>query len=339
MTFLAPALLWSFLALIPLAAIYFLKVRPRRKPTTAFFLWEKIFQEKRSNRLFQRLRDVWSLLLMLLAASAICLALGRPEWADERQDLLILVDHSASMSAREARSTRLELAKRMANKIIEGLNGNQRAAIAVVGQNLSYVSHLTDNPRQLLDAIEQIRETEETLSWDALPQRHENAQWQRKHRVVFVSDGCFGNNQLPAHIELLKVGTPQENVGLVAADMTYLPGGKNQLAFYFQIASTNQTTREIDLTVSRVDDAGAEQLFKVIPLAVEPGVSPSEVFVLDNALPGRWLARLETDDALPNDNVAYLAAVKPKPVKVSGDASDPYFFENSVLAFSRGYDL
>ncbi len=95
MSFLSPAMLWSLMVLVPLAAIYFLKVRPRRRPTTAYFLWEKIFQERRTSRLLHRLRDVWSLVLMLLAATAVCLAMARPEWIDERQDLLILVDHSA----------------------------------------------------------------------------------------------------------------------------------------------------------------------------------------------------------------------------------------------------
>lgn len=108
MTFLQPAMLWSLvvLLLLPLAAIYFLKVRPRRKPTTAYFLWERIFQERRASSLFQRLRDAWSLLLMLLAAAAVCFALSQPEWADERKDMILVVDTSASMSTREGRSTR-----------------------------------------------------------------------------------------------------------------------------------------------------------------------------------------------------------------------------------------
>ena len=54
MNLLAPGFLWTFLALIPLAAIYFLKVRPRKRDTPAYFLWEKIFQEKRTSSLFSR---------------------------------------------------------------------------------------------------------------------------------------------------------------------------------------------------------------------------------------------------------------------------------------------
>ncbi len=49
MSLLAPAFLWTLAALAPLAAIYFLKVRPRKKPVTAFFLWQKIFTEKKAS--------------------------------------------------------------------------------------------------------------------------------------------------------------------------------------------------------------------------------------------------------------------------------------------------
>jgi len=345
-TFLAPAMLWSLAALLPLVAIYFLKVRPRRKPTTAFFLWEKIFQQKRTSSLFQRLRNLWSLLLMALAAAAICFALGRPEWADDRQDLLILIDRSASMGAKEGRSTRFDLAKKLAADIVEGLNGNQRASIATVGHRLTFLSHLTDNPRELLDAIAQANPSQETLDWKALlsvgkrlSTDKEESSLQRLHRVVLISDGNFSEHALPETIELLKIGTPQENIGLVAADMAYLPSGENQLAFYYQIASSFESQQQIDLTVARLDDSGTEQLKKVIPLTVLPGLQPPEVFTLDDAQPGRWIARLEVEDALASDNTAQLAAIRPPPIRVAVDASDPFFFENSIVAFSQGTDL
>jgi len=336
-TFLAPAMLWSLVALLPLTALYFLKVRPRRKPTTAFFLWEKIFQEKRTSSLFQRLRNLWSLLLMLLATAAICFALARPEWADERQDLLLLIDQSASMGASEGRSTRIELAKKMAADVVEGLNGNQRAAIATVGRKLTFLSHLTENPRELLDAIEQVRLSDEALDGDALRTVGDRTgQWQRDHRVIFISDGSFAGQTLPESIELLTVGTPQDNVGLVAADMAYLPTGENRLAFYYQIASTFRDPQQVDLTVARLNEAGNEALKKVIPLTIEAGVQTPEVFALDDALPGRWIARLEIKDALASDNMAHLVALRPPPIRVAVDASNPFFLENSVLAFSRG---
>ncbi|MCH1503294.1 MAG: BatA domain-containing protein [Verrucomicrobiales bacterium] len=65
MTFLAPFYFWTFLALIPLLGVYFLKVRPRRVTTTALFLWMRIYEEKRRTAIFRRLRDLFSLSLSL----------------------------------------------------------------------------------------------------------------------------------------------------------------------------------------------------------------------------------------------------------------------------------
>jgi hypothetical protein len=340
MTFLQPLMLWSFVALAPLAAFYFLKVRPRRKQTTAYFLWEKVWEEKRSNSLFQRLRDFLSFLLMLLACSAICLALARPEWKDQRKDLLILIDNSPSMAAWQGGESRLDRAKAVAADIVEGLNGTQRAAVATVAGKLVYHSHLTDNPRELLDAIESIAPSHQELRLDVLPgPKDERHQYSRDHRILFVSDACLGGGKLPDHVELVKVGDSLQNVGLVAADMAYLPGGVNRLGFYYQVASSYDKKREVDLMVARLDDNGREQIARVIPLDVKPGMNRPETFILDDASPGKWIARLDIKDALPDDDTAYLVAARPKPIRVKVQSKNRYFLENSVLAFSKGDHL
>jgi hypothetical protein len=340
MTLLQPAMLWWLLVLAPLAALYFLKVRPRRKPTTAYFLWERIFQERRASSLFQRLRDVWSLVLMMLAAAAVCFALARPEWTDERKDFLLVIDTSASMATQEDRSSRLDLAINVASEIVEGLNGNQRGAVATIDNRLRYRSHLTDNPRELIDAIASIEPSGATLDLAALPGGDpEREQWTRDHRVIFISDGVFEAADLPPHVELVKIGRECDNVGIVAADLAYTSGSASRLGFYYQVASSFAELEEIDLALWQVDEDGHERLFKVIPLQVVPGTNAPETFELPQAPAGRWLARLDVKDALAEDNTAYLVVTPPAPIRVAVDSSDPFFFENSVQAFSRGDGL
>ena len=336
MTLLQPMMLWSLAALVPLAAFYFLKVRPRRKPTTALFLWEKVWEERRSNSLLHRLRDFWSLLLMALACAAICMALTRPEWTDRRQDLLILIDNSASMAAREGGSSRLDKAKSMAIEIVEGLNGTQRAAVATIAKDMVYRSHLTDNPRELIEAIESVTPSNQEFRAGALPDRKDSHnEYARDHRVLLLSDGSLGMKELPQPIELIKVGGAAENVGIVAADMDYLPGKPDQLGLYFQIASSYDKPREMDLIVARLDDRGNEEVMRVLPLEVKPGINPSETFTIENARPGKWIARLDGEDALAADDTAYLVARRPDPIRVAVQSKDRFFLEKSVLAFSR----
>lgn len=363
MTFLNPVMLWSLAVLAPLLAIYLLKVRPRKKQTTAYFLWDSIFQQRSTSSLFSRLRDVWSLLLMALAAAAICFALARPEWSTEKQDLLIVIDNSASMGALDGGRSRLELAKEVAAELIDGLNGSQRAAIATINNRLNYHSHLSENPRELLEAIEKIEITDQELNLRALPSKKasddesltsestiesssvtadDKTRSQDNSddaRTIFISDGCFEAEQLTDHVELLKVSRSLENVGLIAADMAFQPGSEDRVAFYFQLNSTFKRALTADLLLSRLDDDGAELLQKVIPLNIEPGESKPEIFEIDDALPGRWLAKLELEDALAIDNTVWMAVNRPPPIRVAVDDTNRFFFENSVLAFSQNQGL
>lgn len=160
MSFASPLMFWGLLSLIPLVALYFLKIRPARKPVTAWFLWEKVFVERKARTLFQKFRDVLSLLLLAALFVAAVTAAARPAWrGDTRRDLVLVLDNSASMNAADGGPTRLERARATAGSIVRSLNGSQRCCIASLADRVVFHSGLTDNPRELLDAINRIQPT------------------------------------------------------------------------------------------------------------------------------------------------------------------------------------
>jgi len=337
MTLLAPVFLWSLLALLPLAAVYFLKVRPRRRPTTAFFLWERILKESKATSLLQRLRDALSLLLMLLAFAAVAFALAQPEpVADERRDLLLVIDRSASMGAVQGGESRLDAAKRAAREIVVALQGSQRAAIASAGRELGFHSHFSRSPRELLDAIDSIQPSEFPFEPSLLDALAEEGGWTGGRRVLLLSDGAFpGAGELAVGVELYRIGGPAGNAGIVAADLRRLPDGR--LGFYFRIASSFDETVSADLAL-RHEETG-ERIYRLLPLEISPGENPAEVFALEDAPSGRWVATLDLEDALEADNRAYLTLPEPRPVRVRVVGEDRFFFDASVLAFQRGTGL
>ena len=214
MTLLAPAFLWTLAALAPLAAIYFLKVRPRKKPVTAFFLWQKIFTEKKASALFKRLRDVFSLLLMALAFAAIAFALAEPDFAgDERKDLLIVVDHSASMSAKDGTTTRLEKAKQRARDLIAGMNGTQRAAVACFAEVTRMLEHPTRHRKALLEAVDSIQPTELPSRVEALRALQPGDEWMKDTRVLLITDGCLDLPDRLPNVEVLRITDSAKNIG------------------------------------------------------------------------------------------------------------------------------
>ena len=110
-----------------------------------------------ANSLLSKLRVLLSLVLLALAFLFLSLALARPTFEnDERRDLLLLIDVSASMATEESGKSRLDLAIERARGIVRSLNGNQRAAIVTLGESLQFASNLTESPRELLESLERV---------------------------------------------------------------------------------------------------------------------------------------------------------------------------------------
>lgn len=334
MTFLSPALLWTLAALAPLAAIYFLKVRPRKKPVTAFFLWQQIFTEKRSSALFKRLRDLWSLLLMALAFAVIALALAEPDLeGDERKDLLVIVDNSASMTAKDGASTRLQTAKDKARGLITALNGSQRAAVATLSDRLTMLAQPTRHRRSLLEAVDGIQPTSLPSRSMALPDVQSGQDGLKNTRVLFITDGCVDDPAKLAATEILKVGTGDAgNLGIVRADLRPLPGEGFRLGLFTVMQSTYKEPVSADLMLKH-EDSG--QLVKVIPQHVQPGLNPSSTLILEDAQPGKWSLTLDRPDGLDLDNRVWLQVPPRIPLPVAVLADNAFFLENVVRAFER----
>ncbi len=337
MTLLAPAFLWTLAALAPLAAIYFLKVRPRKKPVTAFFLWQKIFTEKKASALFKRLRDVFSLLLMALAFAAIAFALAEPDLAgDERKDLLIVVDHSASMSAKDGTTTRLEKAKQRARDLIAGMNGTQRAAVASFAEVTRMLEHPTRHRKALLEAVDSIQPTELPSRVEALRALQPGDEWMKDTRVLLITDGCLDAPDRLPNVEVLRISDTAKNIGIARADLRSVPGGPARLGLFILPVSSFTEPVKTDITLMHVD---SNKLVKIIPVTLLPGENPAVTLTLDDAPSGRWKATLGLEDALESDNSAFLYVPPRQPVPVGVLADDPFFFQNAVSAFERSDQL
>src|SRR3954469_3113752 len=119
---------WAGAITIPtLIILYFLKLRRRDVEISTTLLWKKAIEDLQANAPFQKLRRNLLLLLQLLILGATVAAVGQPMLKARTQSgirHLLLIDRSASMSARDATvdgqpATRLESAKADALKLID----------------------------------------------------------------------------------------------------------------------------------------------------------------------------------------------------------------------------
>lgn len=333
MTFLHPAYFLALLGLLPLIAVYFLKVRPAHKPVTAFFLWRAVLDQKKNTALFRRLRDPLSLLLMALALLAIVLAMTAPQARrDQRKDLLLIVDNSASMSALDNGRTRLAAAKEIALDIVRGLNADQQAAVATASMDVQYQSHFTTNPKALHDAIRRIEPSDCPSRPEALDLLAAGAPAMDHCRQILISDGCRFIADAGRAIELIKIGSNQGNVGFVSCDLHLFQGRSTRVGFYYRLASSFEADVATDIVVTYGPE---DRIVKVVPVTVKPGINAPEFITIEGGGPGLWRASLDLQDALANDNVAFMALPPKRPVKVAVESDYGFFLVNSVDAFAR----
>ena len=334
MNFLSPAWLWTLGLLLPLAAVFFLKVRPRRKATNAFFLWEKVLADRQSSALFRRLRDVISLILMLVAAAFIALALGRPQLRqqDER-DVLVVIDSSVSMRA--GSPTAFSVAVAEAEGIVRAMNGSRRVAIASIDSQVSFASNLSDSPKDLMDALQLMQPSSFSLDASALAglSAYTPAEGDSGHRVIFITDGTGVMEALPAGIDVIRVDLGEGNVGITAADMRWLPGQPEAPTVFVKLASSYEKSRKIELEL-RHQDTGL--VARLVELEVEPGESEGIVFELDDVEHGAWRISLLEEDSLSEDNSVLMGLNPLRPIPVQVEADDPYFFQRCIEAFALG---
>ncbi len=339
MSLLAPQFLWGLLAIIPLVAAYLLKVRPRKKTTNAWFLWEKILTEKNSSSLFSKMRNIISLLIMLIALILVIFALCQPKFSTEdNRDLIIVIDRSASMNATSDDNTstsRLAKAKTKAHNLIRSLSPNQRASLATIDKQLNFVTHLSSNALRLHQSIDNIKPSAIPLNQSTLSSISNNSS--ENHRIIFITDGCTTKNTTPENqkIEFLNIAedAKPDNLGIIAADIQLTPGDTSAKCM-IKIASslTNTTKAEVELFHSATESVG-----KLSEFTIKPGTNKPFFFDIPDAIdkPGEWIARILRKDNLEEDNTVTLILRKLPVIPVTIPSGDNYFYQRCIEAFSK----
>jgi hypothetical protein len=176
MEFVSPlsAVQWAVLAGIPVGiiALYFLKLRRRPVQVSSTLLWRRSLEDLHVNSLFQRLRRNLLLFLQLLAVGLAMFALAGPRVkgsSGQGQRTILLLDNSASMSATDVAPSRLDAAKREAEKVIDAMGRDDLAMILAFSDRARVVSNYTGNRALLRQRLRSIQPSQGSTNFkDAL---------------------------------------------------------------------------------------------------------------------------------------------------------------------------
>ena len=344
----------AFAALVPLIVIlYLLKLRRQAARVSTLMFWQRVTADHRRRALFQRLRQVLSLLLHLLIFALILFALARPELRSFRGteaglSTVVVLDARARMQARaEGGGTRFDRARRLAETYLRRASARQPVALLVDdGPSPRVVEGFTGEDRALLDGLATVAPTDSggriedavTLASELLT-AHPGAR-----RIVLITDQAPA---LPATLdasrevetELVGGGSAaaHENVGITRLTARALPDSPETDEVFVEIENfgTRRQTGSVELSFEG-------RLLDVKPFDLAPGERQADVYPALAARTGianarGWLAAHlalagGAGDAFPLDDDAFAVVPPPRPARVLLVTTGNWFLESLLKA-------
>ncbi|MGM0845630.1 MAG: vWA domain-containing protein [Bacillota bacterium] len=137
MGFLTPSFLWlgGFLAVLIL--FYLFRKEFTEKEISSTLLWDHLVQEWKANRWWKKLQRHLLLLLQILIVCLLVLAMAQPFYSGEGitgNHVVVILDPSASMGAREGEMTRFDEAKEDVLNIVDSLGSGQQLSLLTGGK-------------------------------------------------------------------------------------------------------------------------------------------------------------------------------------------------------------
>ncbi len=333
MSFLMPAA-FVLLGLIPVVVLfYLLKLRRRDHIVSSTMFWHKAVEDLHANAPFQRLRKNLLLLIQLLIIALLVLAFARPLLslaARKERSLAVLVDHSASMLAREPGGTRLDAAKQIALKQVDGMVPGDEMMLMTFAQSPEVLVSFTNDKAKLKRLIREIEGRElVTRLADALSMAVSLARDRRNPEILILSDGCIGSLQatIPdkVKVNLVRVGSQQPNVGITALDIRpSMESSKDyQLFAILSNFGDQDVVRHLTLTCN-------EELIDVREVRIPAHGEEAQLFQSHRLTEGNIILEIDEADAFPMDDRAYCVLRREKSMRVLLVSEGNYFLEKAL---------
>ncbi len=329
----------GFAALAPvIVLLYLLKLKRRPLLVSTLMFWQRVLQENRRRAFFQKLRQLFSLLLHLLIFALLLGALARPTWdrlVREGASTVLIVDARARMQAAEGGVTRFENARQRAESYARQADSRRQMALLTLDSAARVAVGFTDDERTLRDALTRVLPTDASGDLSATVQLGRDLLASRvgEKQIVIFTDRA-PENAGEGDVHYVAVGAAQENVAITRLAARPL--------------LTSPQTSEVLLELRNFGTAPAKgnveisfdgRLLDVKPFQLAAGAKRLEVFPSvprAGASARGWLtARLDVPDALASDNVAYAVLPAP-PIRRVLLVSAGNFFLEKLLGADQG---
>jgi Ca-activated chloride channel homolog len=306
MTLGAPAALWGLLAIPLLILLYLLRVRRRDHPVSSVLLWQRSAPTLAAYRPSRRIERSLLLLLQILATAAVVTALARPSLVvrgPDRGDVMLVMDLSLSMRARDVSPSRFDRARAEALDVVTHLRPGQRSGIVVASLRPQLLVPLTDDRARVTAALRSLE------PWDVAADVRGAVLMAADYpagatgQVRVWTDAARGGLPAASRVTYRIVGTSDDNVGITAFRIARDPRGAEA---FLRVDNFGHHSRQVPIAVTHERETVYHNT-----VDVPAGGNRTVVFPVSGM--GEFRARLDVHDALPDDDVAS-AVLDPAPL-------------------------
>jgi von Willebrand factor type A domain/Aerotolerance regulator N-terminal len=333
MRFANPGMLWwGLLVAVPLA-LYLFRRKPRTVRVSTLIFFKALAREHQESTWLRRLKHLLSLLLSIAVIAGATLAMARPVVAPAAgalRNVVILLDRSASMAARDDGGERLARAVAQLRNRLAGLPASVPVSVMAYDRRPEILLAPSLDRRAVERALSEVRVR--PVEGDAragLKLAARLAALERPARIwhatdeppaqpvpeesVVAGDGSAAVKLAGVDVEHIAVASgPFRNAGITAFQLRALPLEHGRFEAFVQVHATGTAVSEVKLDM-RLDGklvalrqlsvaaGGRERL--LIPVEAGEG----KVLSLKVSVPG---------DALDLDNEVHARIPEPRPVRV-----------------------
>lgn len=338
----------GFAAFLPaIVVLYLLKLKRIDHPIASTLLWRQSLEDLKANTPFQKLKQNLLLYLQLLIMTLLVLAAARPvlELGGLRgQNFVVMIDHSASMSATDGIPTRLDEAKALAIDVVNDMSMGDRMMVVSFGANAQVLSPFESNKGMLRTIIESIQPSEDPTNInEALRIAESAAEVQPNVEAILLSDGRFSMPELPSRspytLRYIPMGTSNENVGVVELIVRkdFSTGETYQILAGIENTGITDQSVFVEMygrgTVVETSDESTEaepQLIDARMVDLAAGEYQQVIFTIPATIPREIQVHVDSDDPFPLDNQAVVIVEPEETVSILLVSLGNFFLE-SVL--------
>ena len=319
------------LLLLPLVAVLlFVARRQTTRPRRAIanlYLWKETRPLDPASLAVRRLRKHRLLALQIAFMLAVIAALSRPAITWYSRQATFVVDISASMGAREGSTTRLELARRRAQEILDTLPSRTRVRLIAAGAVPTDLGEFAPADPRLPRALAALRPTAGAADLaGAIGMAHALGD---DRELYAFSDAAAPKSDGAGAIHWVRLGSPGENVAITALAARRLPLNPGEGEVLVEVRNFGARPYEAPLEISQAGAIVARDVVRLEPRSTRTLVKPF------HDLGGAIRAQIAVSDALDVDNHRATLLPDAAPIAVLLTTRGSFFLEKALSSNSR----